>query len=159
MLPLSQTPTVGPKTIVIVDDSLDLIRTYQQVLELEGYRVFLAGGGLEALELLGRIPPPDLLLVDCLMPGMSGIDFLHELKTRNEAVFKSTPIVGLTGLFSESSILKEMRPLVRRLVEKPDTIDEIVKLVNETVRTESIVSDQDSGEAERRRLTPVTQTR
>ena len=134
MLPLSQTSTVSPKTIVIVDDSLDLTRTYQQVLELEGYHVFRAGNGPEALELLSRIPAPDLLLVDCLMPGMSGVDFLRELEKNNQAVFKSTPIVGLSGLYRESPILKEMGTMVCRLAEKPNDIDEVLKLVRETVR-------------------------
>ena len=134
MLPLSETQMESPKTVVIVDDSLDLTRTYQQVLELEGYRVFLAGSGPEALELLDRIPPPDLLLVDCLMPGMSGVQFLRELETRNQTVFKSTPIVGLSGLFRESRMLEEMKTLVCRLAEKPDNIDEVLKLVQETIR-------------------------
>ena len=122
MLPVNQISNISPKTIVIVDDSLELTRVYQQVLELEGYRVFLAGSGPDALELLTGIPPPDLLLVDYAMPGMNGAEFLKELETRNPSIFKITPIVGLSGLYRESPMLKEMRSMVCRLVEKPDGI-------------------------------------
>ena len=134
MLPLNPTSELILKTIVIVDDGAELAQLYKQVLELEGYQVFLAGSGEEALELLSRIPPPDLLLVDCLMPGMSGVEFLRALEARHQAVFEKTPIVGLSGLYRECSILQEMKPLVCRLAEKPSDVDEVINLVRETIR-------------------------
>jgi len=134
VLPVKETTGAGGKTIVLVDDSVEMNRCYQQLLEMEGYQVFTADSGPEALELLKRIPSPDLMLVDCLMPGMSGIDFLNELKTVNPNFFQTTPIVGLSGMFAESALLTEMRSLVSHLAEKPNDIDEVVKLVRENVR-------------------------
>ena len=134
MLPLSQGTAMKQKTIVIVDDSIELTQGYQQALEFEGYQVFLSASGRDALELLDRIPPPDLLLVDCLMPEMSGTEFLIELRNRKQELMKGTPIVALTGLFRESAQLDEMRRMISRLAEKPNTIDQLVKLVKETIR-------------------------
>ncbi len=134
MLSLTESLKSEPKTIVIVDDTLDLTCAYQQILELKGYRVFLAASGPEALELLSRIPSPNLLLVDFLMPIMNGVDFLKELKKQNPEIFEITPIVGFSGLFSGSPLLIEMELMVCRVVEKPSGIEEVLRLVNETIR-------------------------
>ncbi len=122
------------KTIVIVDDSIDLIDTYKQVLEPEGYRIHLAGSGPEALDLLRNISPPDLLLVDCLMPRMNGIEFLTELRDTNPTVFSHTPIVGLSCLANDSPTIESMKLLVSRISDKPLDLETIIRLVAENVR-------------------------
>ena len=80
--------------ILIADDnaaSRELIRT---VLEHEGYEMFEAVDGLEALELARRVQP-DLIILDLQMPRLDGFGTMAKL--RSESLFDGTPVVALTA--------------------------------------------------------------
>jgi CheY-like chemotaxis protein len=67
------------RAILVVDDDLDVRASMAHALEMEGYRVFVAGNGLEALRLLrDRGERPDLILLDMMMPVMDGWAFRAE---------------------------------------------------------------------------------
>lgn len=121
------------KTIFIVDDQLYLTELYKEVLEQEGYGVFLAKSGADALTMMKDLPTPDLLLVDCFMPGMSGAEFLTELFTEFPELREKCAVVGFSGLFVESDLLSEMRALVSKIVEKPNDLTDVIQLVQENL--------------------------
>ena len=79
------------KTILVVDDEERLIALLQAYLQQEGFRVLTAGNGLQALEVVRR-DPPDLIVLDIMMPEMDGIDFLRALRAQH-----STPVILLTA--------------------------------------------------------------
>jgi DNA-binding response OmpR family regulator len=79
------------KTILVVDDEERLTSLLQAYLEQEGYRVVTAANGRQALEAVRR-EPPDLIVLDVMMPEMDGIEFLRVLRTHH-----STPVVLLTA--------------------------------------------------------------
>ena len=65
--------------ILVIDDNPDLLSGLQDSLEHRGYHVIIAGDGQEALRLF-YAERPDLLILDILMPGGSGIDVLENIK-------------------------------------------------------------------------------
>ncbi len=65
--------------ILIVDDDPHIRDLYKEELEDEGYEVFLANSGKEALEIFSK-ESPDLVTLDILMPGMNGIEVLRKMK-------------------------------------------------------------------------------
>ncbi|CAN5692544.1 hypothetical protein BH23PAT2_BH23PAT2_02130 [soil metagenome] len=69
--------------ILIVEDEQTLNEAYKMILEKNGYTVYSAFNGKEALEVTKEIEP-DLILLDLLMPSMSGIEFLKAYKPREE---------------------------------------------------------------------------
>jgi CheY-like chemotaxis protein len=80
--------------VLVVDDEQD-IRAYLSVaLQDAGFRVATAASGREALEAVKRAPP-DFISLDLVMPGGSGIAFLHELR-RNSA-WSKIPVMIVTG--------------------------------------------------------------
>ncbi|MBI3273081.1 MAG: response regulator [Planctomycetes bacterium] len=83
------------KTILAIDDDPDTIRMLDQLLRQEGYDVRTAPSAQEGLRLLDE-RPPDLILLDLMMPGMDGFDFCHQLATSGRA--KGIPIIVLTAL-------------------------------------------------------------
>ncbi len=67
------------RTILVVDDDLDVRASMAYALEMEGYHVFVAGNGLEAIRLLrDQGERPDLILLDMMMPVMDGWAFRAE---------------------------------------------------------------------------------
>lgn len=121
------------KVVVIVDDSADLIRLYQDYLTEEGFEVHVASSGKEALELFEKLGRVDLLLVDCLMPRMSGTAFLKELLRRNPSLRPTTRVFGMSGLVQESEDLTEMQSFVDRMVEKTSDLNELLEIVQRGV--------------------------
>jgi CheY-like chemotaxis protein len=65
-------------TVLIVDDNDGVREALTELLELEGYTVFGAANGKEALDQLQRLPPPCVILLDLRMPVMDGREFRRE---------------------------------------------------------------------------------
>ena len=83
------------KTILVVDDDPDTRAVLSALLTGEGFVVHLAREGRHALQLLSHIDPPDLILLDYLMPVMSGSHFLAR-KRRNPRI-RRIPVVLLSA--------------------------------------------------------------
>ena len=66
--------------VLIADDSETILLLMRTRLEMEGYEVLTAADGVEVLETIGREGPFDILLLDAMMPRMSGFDALRELR-------------------------------------------------------------------------------
>ncbi len=79
-------------TILVVDDEKQICDLFQDFLTREGYQVFTATNGVEAIS-LGKQERLDLALVDIKMPGMDGIEAFQELKK----VKKDMEVIILTG--------------------------------------------------------------
>jgi CheY-like chemotaxis protein len=86
--PTLRTPPAG---LLVVEDDLDHRETLREILEEEGYRVETAIHGRDALDRLSAGPPPDLILLDLMMPEMDGWAFMGELNARE--ALASIPIV------------------------------------------------------------------
>ena len=67
-------------TILLVDNEPDILAALSVALEWRGYRVWLSGDGKAALEQAGR-SMPDLIVTDCSMPEMDGVDLCRQLKS------------------------------------------------------------------------------
>lgn len=82
------------KKILIVEDERILAEMYQKKLEMEGFEVFLAENAKEGLE-IAKEKKPDLVLLDILLPGESGLFFLKELK--KDAKLSKIPVFAFSN--------------------------------------------------------------
>ncbi len=90
--------------ILVVEDDHDLNTAYRIILEHEKHTVRTAFNGQEALDLLEEFKP-DLIVLDLLMPIMSGIDFLNQYKNANE----HAKVLVFTNLENSSEINEAFR--------------------------------------------------
>ena len=122
-----------PKKIMVVDDEPDILFTVGQMLEISGYEVIKAQDGETAIQKLNeQLSNPDLILLDIMMPNLSGWDVAAKIKENPE--WKSIPIVFLTakgdtmsigmgGLASEDYIVKpfdiqDLKLRVEKIINK-----------------------------------------
>lgn len=83
------------ESLLVIDDDHDILLSLQDALEAEGYRVITAASGREALEYLRQGLRPDLILLDLMMPEVSGWAFLA--RQRGDASLASIPVVVISG--------------------------------------------------------------
>ena len=85
---------VEKSTILVVDDTPDNLALMMDLLK-DTYKVRLANSGERALKMLAGSPPPDLILLDIMMPGMDGYEVCQRLKSN--PVTRDIPVVFLTA--------------------------------------------------------------
>ena len=93
---------MGKETILVVEDEEDIRELLKYNLEKEGYQVFGAGTGEEALRAV-RDRRPDLILLDLMLPGIDGLEVCRRI--RGEAQTQPLPIIMLTAKGEEADIV------------------------------------------------------
>ncbi|MBL8303584.1 MAG: response regulator, partial [Ideonella sp.] len=84
-----------PRTVLIVDDDPENLTVLGELLR-DRYRVRAANSGPRALQLACQVPPPDLILLDVMMPGMSGYQVLEHL--RDDVRTRDIPVIFTTAM-------------------------------------------------------------
>ena len=114
--------SAGEKTtILVVEDDADALEALGDLLESHGYGVASARNGAEALEVLGRSPLPNLIVLDLLMPTMDGWEFRRRQK--NDPRIAKIPVV----VVSASSAAKPID--ADSILRKPVDIDRLLETV------------------------------
>ena len=92
------------RTILLVEDDVDLVELVTHWLEREGYVVHPIADGRDALALLAADPLPDLVLLDVMIPHVTGFEVLQKL--RAEARTRSLPVVMMTSFSRERDVAR-----------------------------------------------------
>jgi len=110
------------KTILVVDDDPTQRRLIQAVLEREGYAVAHADGGRAALELLGSGAPVDAVLLDLVMPEMTGEETLADMRARGFA----QPVIVVTATGGIEVVVRAMQAGACDFFVKPASPERII---------------------------------
>jgi CheY-like chemotaxis protein len=110
-------------TVLVVEDEDDLREMLRDALELNGYVVVTASDGRDALGKLGDIERLCLVLLDLIMPGMNGWEFVEVLRRRAELA--AVPVVV------HSSDPASAPAGVARVLQKPVMFDQLLAVVRE----------------------------
>jgi DNA-binding response OmpR family regulator len=117
------------KSILIVDDEVDIASSIQYVLKQEGYATLLAHDGLEAMQIIEN-QHPDLIILDVMMPGIDGYEVCRRVRSND----KRTPIVMLTARTSEVDTVVGLELGANDYVAKPVRLRELVARVKAHLR-------------------------
>ena len=124
----------GPQPqILVVDDEEAVRELLRDLLESEGFRVYLAPGGREALNLFAA-KPFDGVFTDVGMPGMSGWELAHAIRQRNETI----PIAVITGWGEAVGSDEQREARVNWVVTKPFRAERISELAQEICKRRKI---------------------
>jgi CheY-like chemotaxis protein len=111
------------KTLLVVDDEPDIRESLRDAFEDEGYRVAVARNGREALDSLPALEKPFAIILDIIMPVMSGAEFYAALQT--DPRFADTPVLIST---SDASRAPSGVLLMKKPIDLERLLDAVAKL-------------------------------
>ncbi len=116
------------RTVLIADDAESVLRETEDLLSAAGYNVLLAADGVEALRMI-RQEHPDLVLLDLLMPKMTGFDVLREIR-RDERI-RDIPVLAMSGVYRDN-VVDFLRQLgAKGFLDKPAIRETLVSRVQD----------------------------
>lgn len=102
------------ETILLVDDSFDMVNLLEYTLEPVGYQILKAYNGRTGLE-IALTHNPDLIMLDMHMPQMDGLEMLTALRAQNNTI----PVIFMTRFGSEETAVKVFRLGIQHYLVKP----------------------------------------
>ena len=118
--------------LLLVDDEKDFVNTLAERLELRGFQVQTALDGESALKIIEN-DPPQVVVLDVLMPGLSGLDVLQQMKARVPQI----PVILLTGRGSATEGAEGMQLGAYDYLMKPINIDNLIRKIERAVQSTS----------------------
>jgi diguanylate cyclase (GGDEF)-like protein len=131
-------PDEAPQRILVVDDNADNIQLLRARLEARGYIVEEAADGEVALERVFSNPPPDLILLDVMMPKIDGFEVVRRIKSDESLPF--IPVIMQTALDSTESMVQGLDAGADDYVSKPVNFRELDARVKSLLRIKGLQS-------------------
>lgn len=133
---------VSKTSILIVEDEEKILRLLELELEYEGYEVGKAADGLQAFELF-QSSKWDLVLLDIMLPGISGIELLRRIRTHDPF----TPVILLTAKSSVEDKVSGLDLGANDYLTKPFQIEELLARIRAALRIKpGSIQQEESGE-------------
>ena len=131
-----------PKTILIVDDEVNIARLVEMNLVRAGYGVAKALDGREGLEAASNLRP-DLILLDVTMPQMDGFEMLRLLK--EDAALQHIPVIMVTARTQDADILRGKEGGAVHYLTKPINPLEMLSLIERVFNEKDPKTDESEG--------------
>ena len=127
------------RKILTCDDEKHIVRLIQVNLERQGYEVITAYNGAECLEKV-KEDRPDLIVLDVMMPEMTGFEVLDALKKDPET--EGIPVIMLTARAQDSDVLRGWQSGVECYLTKPFNPMELIAFVKRIFSMEEGIADE-----------------
>jgi len=117
--------------ILLVEDSIPLLRNAAFLLEVAGYKVHTAANGVEGMDILRR-QRPDIIISDIEMPQMDGYQFLQ--KVRADRRFRSIPFIFISGKYELDDLMYGLDLGADDYLPKPFDIYDLLDVIRRTLQ-------------------------
>lgn len=124
--------------ILWVDDEIELLKPHILFLKGKGYNVITANNGYDAIEIAGEEKNLDLVILDEMMPGMTGLETLPKLKD----VAPTVPVVMVTKSEEEDVMNRAVGSKIADYIIKPVNPNQILLSIKKNVHREQLVAEQ-----------------
>jgi CheY-like chemotaxis protein len=114
------------KTVLVIEDNLEIRENTAELLELAGYRVIVADNGKEGL-VIACSHSPDLILCDIMMPGMDGYQVIKEIRENPRT--SKIPFIYITARAEKADVKIAMNLSADGYVKKPFDIRELIEAI------------------------------
>lgn len=120
------------KKILIVDDEPNIVMALEYSLKKQGYEVFIARDGEEAIDIL-EYSAPDIVVLDIMMPNVDGYQTIKWIK--NNKALVNTKVVFLSAKNKNSDIEKGLELGADKYLTKPFSVKKVITEINELIAT------------------------
>ena len=120
-------PEKRKPTMLLIDDDHTLVKLLHMVFKLEGFELRTASNRAEIGEAFAHAPPPDLALLDVMLPDIDGFEVLGRI--RSHPTLKALPVIMLTAKATRESVLKGLHLGADGYVTKPFEIEVLMDAV------------------------------
>lgn len=127
------TANSNKKSVLIVDDNLDNLKLLADILRESDFDIRQITNSTQALR-TATVNPPDLFLLDIMMPGMDGLELCNVLKERED--LRDIPVIFLTALSDTTNKLKAFTLGGVDYIEKPFSAEEVLARVNSHINNQ-----------------------
>ena len=121
------------KTVLLVDDEPDMLEMLRLRLEKVGYKVITAITGEECIT-KAEETYPDLILLDILLPGMSGFEVARQLKAKD--ITKDIPVIMVTALIGKDVEAKGLERGADYFISKPFDPEELLSKIKSVLKVQ-----------------------
>ncbi len=135
--------------VLVADDSQVTRHILKYYFTKNGYNVYTADNGEEALTLMDKVVP-DILVTDCYMPKLDGFDLAK--KVREKGMLRHIPIVMITASASKSDILKGLAAGANDYLAKPFDEAELLARIDSLLKTKSLFEQLERDKAELKKV-------
>ena len=118
------------KTVLIVEDEEDAAELFAEMMRISGFRVLKISKSKPAISMMNE-DKPDLVLLDIMMPDVSGLDILREM--RQDAKLSDIPVILVTAKSMPADIKKGMQAGASTYLTKPVGFQELKDAVERTL--------------------------
>ena len=129
---------MNDKKILVVEDDKDLISLIKFNLKSEGFNVLLSSNGEEGL-FTAKEEKPDLILLDWMLPILSGIEVLQRLKNNKDT--KSIPVIFITAKGEENDKIRGLNSGADDYIVKPFSTKELIARIKANLRRGKLIPD------------------
>lgn len=119
------------KTILVIDDSTTNVVLLEAIFIEKGYHIDKALSAKDAFQIIEK-NPPNLILLDLLMPRYNGFDFLRDIK--NDENSKNIPIIVISAVTDNENIRRTMELGASFFIKKPVDIPHLVEIVENILK-------------------------
>lgn len=126
-----------PYKVLIIEDEIALQQTLKLNLELEGYQTFTCGNGGEAISDVKKIAP-DLILLDIMLPVLSGIEIYKELKKLNIQI----PVIFLTAKNNVQDKIEGLKLGADDYITKPFDLEELLLRIHNVLKRNAPIKQE-----------------
>ena len=117
---------------MIIEDEPDAAELFAEMMRLNGYRVLKTYSGTPAMTLIAQ-ERPDVLILDIMMPGVSGLDILHAM--RGDPSLAAIPVVVVSAKATPADIESGLQAGASIYLTKPVSYNDLKNAVDSLVRT------------------------
>jgi DNA-binding response OmpR family regulator len=130
--------TKKQKKIVIVEDEPDTAEMFAEMMRLSGYHVLKSYGGTPAISLISK-ESPDAVVLDVMMPDLSGLDVLRHI--RQDPQLKNIPVIVVSAKSLPSDIKNGLEAGANKYLTKPVAFQDLNAAVQDLIDNTAIESE------------------
>ena len=129
-----------PRKVLIADDEPDILEILKYNLVNEGYQVFTAKDGDEALD-KAKLTQPDLVILDIMMPKINGLDVLKKLREQDET--QNIPVIVLTALIQDREKMESITRGADDYIVKSETMPgDVIQKIHRVLEKRATAAEQ-----------------